>query len=139
MYPSDDAVAKKTHPKVRSHEDSKTQSEQDFEEETLAATMQEALQRHWDGIAFRERSAGPAIDNHMTTPGFQVTAYVHPDSGLVFGGNSANCGTWMDKMGGSERAHNKGVPATPRDGAAVELQVNSTPNKRFCRHSLLQR
>ncbi|EJW78466.1 amylo-alpha-1,6-glucosidase [Wuchereria bancrofti] len=84
--------------------------------------MQEALMRHFNGIEFVERNAGPRIDEHMQEQGFHVNAYVDHSTGFISGGNIYNCGTWMDKMGSSEKAGNKGWPATPRDGAAVELQ-----------------
>jgi glycogen debranching enzyme len=57
----------------------------------------------------------------MKPEGFQIDVHVDWDTGLIFGGSQFNCGTWMDKMGESERAGNKSVPGTPRDGAAVEI------------------
>uniref|UniRef100_A0A914X3C5 Glycogen debranching enzyme C-terminal domain-containing protein n=1 Tax=Plectus sambesii TaxID=2011161 RepID=A0A914X3C5_9BILA len=91
-------------------------------EEPLHETMYEAIQRHFAGISFRERDAGSKIDEHMTNEGFNLNAYIDLGTGFVMGGNQWNCGTWMDKMGSSDRAGNRGQPATPRDGAAVELQ-----------------
>uniref|UniRef100_A0A8R1HSN3 Glycogen debranching enzyme n=1 Tax=Caenorhabditis japonica TaxID=281687 RepID=A0A8R1HSN3_CAEJA len=105
IYPTDDAAYE----------------EKEFEQ-PLIDTIYEALDKHFAGIDYRERNSGPQIDEQMRDEGFQVTAGVNRENGFIFGGNRWNCGTWMDKMGSSEKAGNKGEPATPRDGAAVELQ-----------------
>lgn len=88
---------------------------------TLEDIIQEALQRHATGMSFREANAGPNLDMQMSSEGFQQDIKVDWETGIIFGGNQNNCGTWMDKMGESERAGSKGVPGTPRDGAAVEI------------------
>ncbi|CAG9126753.1 unnamed protein product [Plutella xylostella] len=90
-------------------------------DQPLQDVAQEILNRHFQGVVFRERDAGRGIDAHMTERGFTVALGVHPETGFPFGGNDANAGTWMDKMGSSEAAGTRGRPATPRDGSAVEL------------------
>lgn len=87
---------------------------------TLADVVQEIMQKHAGGILFREWNAGLRIDAHMRDEGFEVRVSIDPATGVIYGGNLHNCGTWMDKMG-SAPGLNDGEPATPRDGADVEI------------------
>ncbi|KAG1474093.1 hypothetical protein G6F56_000561 [Rhizopus delemar] len=88
---------------------------------TVAELIQEIMERHARGLHFREYNAGPSIDSQMTDEGFNIDIEVDWTSGVLVGGNVWNCGTWMDKMGESPKAKNKGYPGTPRDGAPVEI------------------
>lgn len=101
-FPSDDARAYST-------------------ESIIYDVVQEIMQRHAYGMKFREANAGPSIDSQMRDEGFNIEINVDWSNGIMFGGNQFNCGTWMDKMGESERAGSKGIPGTPRDGAAIEI------------------
>ncbi|KAG2011571.1 glycogen debranching enzyme [Coprinopsis cinerea AmutBmut pab1-1] len=88
---------------------------------TIAEIIQEILERHAQGISFREHNAGPNLDMQMKPEGFDINVYVDWETGFVLGGSKHNCGTWMDKMGESVKAGTKGVPGSPRDGADVEI------------------
>ena len=90
-------------------------------ESTIEDIIQEIFQRHASGLSFREYNAGPGLDMQMKPEGFDIQVKVDWKTGIIFGGSQYNCGTWMDKMGESEKAGSKGVPGTPRDGAAVEI------------------
>ena len=90
-------------------------------ESTITDIVQEIMQRHASGMSFIEANAGSQLDSQMKPQGFHIDMYVDWKTGILFGGNQYNCGTWMDKMGESQKAGSKGIPGTPRDGAAVEI------------------
>lgn len=96
-------------------------NEKHSQDKTIGDIMQEIMEKHAYGIHFREHLAGHMIDAQMTDQGFNIDIQVDWETGILIGGNKWNCGTWMDKMGSSIRARNKGHPATPRDGAPIEI------------------
>jgi glycogen debranching enzyme len=57
----------------------------------------------------------------MEYNGFNINLKLDPNTGFIFGGNSNNCLTWMDKMGSSRKSGSKGLPATPRDGGILYI------------------
>lgn len=80
----------------------------------LHDVVQHIFQTHYEGIAYREWNAGSSIDWHMQNEGFNVLLKMDHETGFIVGGNQKNCLTWMDKMGSSAKAGNKGIPATSR-------------------------
>eukprot|EP01134_Creolimax_fragrantissima_P004755 CFRG4755T1 len=115
LYPSD------TRDDYQQSAMAKYQFKGDAVVQPLRQVMLECLQKHVDGISFREWGAGEHLDRNMLSVGFHIDIYVDRDSGIVYGGSEFNCGTWMDKMGESHKAKSVGVPGTPRDGADIEI------------------
>lgn len=100
-------------------------------ETSIEDIIYEILSRHAKGIKYREANAGPRLDCQMKDEGFNVEVFVDWETGLIHGGSQLNCGTWMDKMGESEKANSKGIPGTPRDGAAIEINGLAKSALRF--------
>lgn len=135
--PNGKAILKEKVSRLYPQDDSDAHPADGKSDQLLHDVMQEALAVHFQGLVFRERNAGKRIDEHMTDFGFNNQIGINPETGfgetfelqitiklinlnfvLVFGGNDANCGTWMDKMGSSEKANIKGVPSSPRDASS---------------------
>ena len=57
----------------------------------------------------------------MSKEGFNIVLEADLQTGFIKGGNEHNCLTWMDKMGSSFQAGNRGIPSTSRTGAPVEM------------------
>ena len=105
---------------------------------TVAQLCHEILERHMAGIDFREWNAGSSIDHAMRFEGFNIAVSIDEKTGFVKGGSRWNCGTWMDKMGDSGASGNIGIPATPRDGSAIELVGLQKSALSFITGTLLQ-
>lgn len=58
----------------------------------VVEVVEEVLQRHAQGINFREYNAGPMIDCQMKDRGFDIDIQVDWDTGFIHGGNESNCG-----------------------------------------------
>lgn len=84
---------------------------------TFEEIIQEIMQAHANGIDFTEWDAGEKINYNMNESGFHIQIKLNPENGCIYGGNSWNCGTWMDKIG----KYGNRDPATSRDGADVEI------------------
>ena len=88
---------------------------------TLEQIIHIIFQSHAKGIHFTEWDYGIKNNALQKKEGFNIDIHLEPNTGFIYGGNYYNNGTWMDKVGTSAKGKNKGIPATPRPGADIEI------------------
>lgn len=80
----------------------------------LEEIIQDIVEQHAKGIRFHEWGAGEKLDPYLKYAGFNIDLLLEEHTGFIVGGSLSNCLTWMDTVGSSEKAGNKGIPAAPR-------------------------
>ena len=88
---------------------------------TIEQIIHIIFQSHAKGIHFTEWDYGIKNNSYQKKEGFSIDIDLEPNTGFIYGGNYYNNGTWMDKIGASAKGKNKGIPATPRPGADIEI------------------
>ena len=98
---------------------------------TVENIIQFIFQYHAQGINFIDKKTEQQpyqrrpifkknIDNTVLN-GLKINIYLDIETGFIYGGNKLNSGTWMNHIGSSIKAKNINIPATPRDGADIEI------------------
>ena len=99
---------------------------------TVENIIQLIFQYHAQGINFidKKREEQPSQKKHrkknnnsiyMDLDPSKINIYLDLETGFIYGGNILNAGTWMNHIGSSKKAKNMNIPATPRDGADIEI------------------
>ena len=92
---------------------------------TLEKIIHIIFQSHAKGIHFQEWDYGSKNNfnknEYIKKEGYNVDIELDPNTGFIYGGNYYNNGTWMNELGNSIKSKNKGIPATPRPGADIEI------------------
>ena len=88
---------------------------------TLDQIIHIIFQSHAKGIHFDEWDYGIKNNSNQKKAAFHIDIDLDPSTGFIYGGNYYNNGTWMNKIGTSAKGKNKGLPATPRPGADIEI------------------
>ena len=93
--------------------------------------IQLIFQYHVQGINFidkikeeQPRQKRPLLNKNQNSQkinGLKINIFLDKETGFLYGGNKLNAGTWMNHIGASSKAKNLNIPATPRDGADIEI------------------